>query len=58
MIIENSKLETDKNCEKILCKCLEESKMPGTYFTLDEIASIMKSSPPKLEKAITKFNRK
>ena len=53
MIIENSKLETDKNCEKILCKCLSESEMPGTYYTIDEVASIMKSSPPKLEKAIS-----
>ncbi len=53
MIVENSKLETDKVCEKILYKCLEEAEMPGTYFTLDEIASIMKASPPKLEKAIS-----
>ena len=53
MIKENSKLETDKKCEKILCKSLQETDMPGTYFTIDEIASIMKSSPPKLEKAIS-----
>ena len=53
MIIENSKLETDKNCEKILLKCLEEAEMQGTYYTIDEVASIMKSSPPKLEKAIS-----
>ncbi|QLH05145.1 tRNA (guanine-N1)-methyltransferase [Nitrosopumilus oxyclinae] len=53
MIVENSKLETDKNCEKILCKCLSESEMPGTYYTIDEVASIMKTSPPKLEKAIS-----
>ncbi len=53
MIIENTKLETDKNCEKILCKCLSESEMSGTYYTIDEVASIMKSSPPKLEKAIS-----
>ena len=49
---ENSRLETDKSCEKILCKCLEESEMPAMYFTVDEVASTMKSSPPKLEKAI------
>jgi tRNA (guanine26-N2/guanine27-N2)-dimethyltransferase len=53
MLEENSKLETDKNCEKILCKCLSESEMPGTYYSIDEIASLMKSSPPKLEKAIS-----
>ncbi len=53
MLEENSKLETDKICEKILLKCLEEAEMPGTYFTVDEIASLMKSSPPKLEKVIS-----
>jgi len=52
MLLENSKLETDKDCEKILNKCLEEAEMPGTYYTVDEIASIMKASPPKLEKVI------
>lgn len=53
MLDENTKLETDKNCEKILLKCIEEAEMPGTYFTIDEIASLMKSSPPKLEKAVS-----
>jgi tRNA (guanine26-N2/guanine27-N2)-dimethyltransferase len=31
--------------------------MPGTYFTLDEIASRMKSSPPKLEDAIKNLQK-
>ncbi|MFB5623688.1 MAG: tRNA (guanine-N1)-methyltransferase [Nitrosopumilus sp.] len=53
MLDENSVLETDKNCEKILFKCMEEAEMPGTYFTIDEIASLMKSSPPKLEKVVS-----
>jgi len=53
MLDENSKLETDKNCEKIILKCIEEADMPGTYFTIDEIASLMKASPPKLEKAVS-----
>lgn len=53
MLEENSELETDKNCEKILLKCIEEAEMPGTYFTIDEIASLMKSSPPKLEKVVS-----
>jgi len=52
MFDENTKLETDKNCEKILLKVIEEAEMPATYFTIDEIASIMKSSPPKLEKTV------
>ena len=53
MLSEISNLEVDKVCEKILNKCLKESEMPGTYFTLDEIASKMKSSPPKLENVIS-----
>jgi len=53
MILEIPDLKVDKVCEKTLHKCLEESEMPGTYFTLDEIASKMKSSPPKLENAIS-----
>jgi tRNA (guanine26-N2/guanine27-N2)-dimethyltransferase len=51
------KLTVDKKCEKILSKCLAESEMPGTYFTLDEIASRMKSSPPKLEKVILNLQK-
>ena len=31
--------------------------MPGMYFTIDEIASMMKISPPKLEKAIEKLQK-
>ena len=53
MLLEIPNLEIDKKCEKILLKCLAESEMPGTYFTLDEIASIMKSSPPKLENVVS-----
>ena len=53
MIEEIPKLEIDKTCEKTLVKCLEEAEMSGTYFTIDEVASIMKSSPPKLEKAVS-----
>ena len=53
MIDETVNYKVDKICDKILLKCLLECDMPGTYFTLDEIASRMKSSPPKLEKAIS-----
>ena len=49
---EFSELNVDKKCEKILQKCELESEMPGMYFTLDEIASKTRSSPPKLEKII------
>ena len=57
MLLEIPNLKVDKTCEKILCKCLAESEMPGTYFTLDEIASRMKSSPPKLEDAISELQK-
>ncbi|MHA7646681.1 tRNA (guanine-N1)-methyltransferase [Nitrosopumilus sp. S4] len=57
MLLEISNLEVDKNCEKILNKCLAESEMPGTYFTIDEIASKMKASPPKLENTILNLQK-
>ena len=57
MLSEIPNLEVDKVCEKILQKCLLESEMPATYFTLDEIASKMKSSPPKLEDAILSLQK-
>ena len=52
MIDETPKLEINKSCEKTLQKCLDEAEMPAIYFTLDEIAKKIKSSPPKLEKII------
>lgn len=47
----------ENKCEKILSKCALEAEMPGTYFTLDSIASKMKSSPLKLESAISKLEK-
>ena len=52
MIDEIPKLKISKSCEKTLQKCLDEAEMPAIYFTLDEIAKKIKSSPPKLEKII------
>ncbi|MCV0411372.1 tRNA (guanine-N1)-methyltransferase [Nitrosopumilus sp.] len=57
MLLEIPNLEVDKICEKTLVKCLAESEMPATYFTLDEIASKMKDSPPKLESAILNLQK-
>ena len=57
MILKVPELSVDKICEKTLQKCLLESQMPGTYFTLDEIASRMRSSPPKLEDAIKNLQK-
>ena len=53
MINEIPDVIVEKSCEKILQKCLDESEMPGPYYTLDEIASKLKSSPPKLENVIS-----
>ena len=52
MIDEITNLEIKNSCEKTLYKCLDEAEMPAIYFTLDEIAKKVKSSPPKLEKII------
>ena len=49
MLVQIPNLQVDKVCEKILNKCLLEAEMPATYYTLDEVAKKMKSSPPKLE---------
>jgi tRNA (guanine26-N2/guanine27-N2)-dimethyltransferase len=48
----------DKKCEKILQRCTLETEMPGTYFTLDEIAEKMKCAPLSLKKAITKLQNR
>ena len=48
-------LTVNKKCDVILEKCYEESDLQSTYFTLDEIASRMKSAPLKLDTAIQKL---
>jgi tRNA (guanine26-N2/guanine27-N2)-dimethyltransferase len=58
MILKIPELNVDKKCEKSLRKCLSESQVTGVYYTLDEIASKMKASPPKLENAIKKLQKK
>lgn len=52
-----SELNLDKNYQKKLEKCSYESEMPATYFTLDEIASKMKTSPPKLNDAVNMLQK-
>jgi len=53
MIEVSPNLKIQKSCEKTIYKCLDETEMPGFYFTLDEIAKRTKTSPPKLEKIIS-----
>lgn len=57
MIVEESQLNLGKTYNKILSKCLLECNLPQYYYTLDEIASKMKLSPPKLEVAIEKLKQ-
>lgn len=54
MIFELAEVKPEK-IHLTMTKCLSESEMPGTYFTLDEIASRMNGSPIKLQSAITKL---
>ena len=48
-------LTVNKKCDIVLEKCYEESDLQPTYYTLDEIASRMKSAPLKLDTAIQKL---
>ncbi len=57
MIEMESELNLGKDYQKILEKCLDEAEMPATYFTLDEIASKMKTSPSKLENSINMLQK-
>ena len=49
------KRTVDKRCERILEKCILESEMPSTYYTLDEIASRMQKAPLKMKNMIEKL---
>lgn len=57
MLVSESGLTVDKICRKTLEKCLIESDMAPTYYTLDEIASRLKSSPPSLDSIIEKLHQ-
>ena len=58
MVKEIPNFRVEKNCQKRIQKSIAESEMPGTYYTIDEIASKLKSSPPKLEKVISNLQKK
>jgi len=57
MLEESKNHSVDKKCESILEKCILESEMPGTYFTLDEIAFKMKVAPLGLKEALKKLHQ-
>ncbi len=57
MLDEISGLNVDKICKKTIGKNLAEADLPATYYTLDEIASKTRSSPPKLENLVGQLEK-
>ena len=57
MLDVESELNLGKNYQTILQKAIAESSINEMYFTLDEIASMMKRSPPKLDDAIDRLKK-
>ena len=48
-------LIVNKRCEKIIERSGLEAELPATYYTLDEIASMIKSAPLKLRDAVDRL---
>ena len=48
-------LTVHKKCDRIIERSEEEAELPATYYTLDEIASMIKSAPLKLNDAIERL---
>ena len=48
-------LTVHKKCDRIIERSEEEAELPATYYTLDEIASMIKSAPFKLNDAIERL---
>ena len=57
MLDEVKHFSVSKQCEKTLQKADLESEMPVTYFTLDEIASMMKITPLSMKNAIERLQQ-
>jgi tRNA (guanine26-N2/guanine27-N2)-dimethyltransferase len=47
----------DKKCQKTIQKALLESEMPACYYTLDEIAEMLKTAPIPLEQIISRLQQ-
>lgn len=56
-MLENIPDYSDKKCEKSIRKALLESDMPACYYTLDEIAQMLKSAPIPLEQIILRIQQ-
>ena len=48
-------LIVNKKCDRIIERAEEEAELPATYYTLDEIASMIKSAPLKLNEAVERL---
>ncbi|MGI0004753.1 MAG: tRNA (guanine-N1)-methyltransferase, partial [Candidatus Nitrosotenuis sp.] len=57
MLIEVPNRSVDKKCEKSLQKCVLESEMPACYYTLDEIAEILRISPIPLQEILDRLQK-
>lgn len=57
MLGEIPKYSVDKRCEKALQKSLSESELPPCYYTLDEIAQELKTSPLSLQEIIERLQQ-
>jgi tRNA (guanine26-N2/guanine27-N2)-dimethyltransferase len=56
-MLENMPDYSDKKCEKSIHKALLESEMPACYYTLDEIAQMLRSAPIPLEQIILRLQQ-
>ena len=52
---EKNDLIVNKRCERIIERSELEADLPATYYTLDEIASMIKSAPLKLTDAVQRL---
>ena len=52
---ERNNFIVSKRCERIIERSGEEAELPATYYTLDEIASMIKSAPLKLSDAVERI---
>jgi tRNA (guanine26-N2/guanine27-N2)-dimethyltransferase len=57
MLREASNYPVDKKCVKSLQKCVLESQMPACYYTLDEIAEVLRTSPLPLQETILRLQQ-
>lgn len=57
MLKEIPNYPVDKKCEKIIQKCMLESGMPACYYTLDEIAEVLRISPLPLQEIIARLQQ-